>query len=544
MNKSIYINLLLMVLALFSCKEDTAPEATAPDLFLEAPSDRGRSFITLNGSVSASDQIKEVGFVVWQTGTEGGETTYKIDNFSSNRITANIKNLKAGTTYSYYMYVSNDINTKMTEEQDFTTPKTSAALVSATSVNGNTYSAQIEDTGGSNITTKGFCWSTTGKASIFDNTVLIENTGTDITAVIPELASAGSYSIRAFAQNEEGYLAYGAELKHKAEIKVEIEDSVFKKYLLDNFDTDKNGVLSTLEVLAVKKIEVSTINISSLKGIEFFINLEDLQCIGGDLVYNKEQNRWLGTGKLTSLDISKNINLKYLDCSSNKLTKINTATNTKLVEITIYGNSITDLNLSNNIDLQSVFANYNLLKALDVSKNSNLINLGFYDNKVTSLDVSNNLNLNSLVCQQNKLQALDISKNKKLSNLACDWNQLKEIDVSQNKELTYLSCWDNQLTSLDVSNNLELNVLNCDMNKLTSLDVTKNTKLTQLRCDGNYIGPELDISQNKNLVEFSAFRTGINGENPNLQIIWVWKGFDKANDAMFTKPAHATYKEK
>ncbi|MCD7851310.1 MAG: hypothetical protein LUH63_17305 [Parabacteroides sp.] len=391
MNKSIYISLLLMVLALFSCKEDTAPEATAPDLFLEAPSDRGRSFITLNGSVSTSDQIKEVGFVVWQTGTEGGETTYKIDNFSSNRITANIKNLKAGTTYSYYMYVSNDINTKMTEEQDFTTPKTSAALVSTTSVNGNTYSAQIEDTGGSNITTKGFCWSTTGKASIFDNTVLIENTGTDIIAVIPELASAGSYSIRAFAQNEEGYLAYGAELTSiNQKYSLDIPEGEFKDYLLQNFDLNHDGVISNLEAEKVEQIEISTDNIRSLDGIEYFTNLKYLSCEGGK---RNSDGSWTGRGILENIDVSKNKELIKLSCSSNLLSSIDVSHNEKLQNLELFMNNLTEINLKNNKELISLNCGNNQITKIDLRENTKLVEVFLHSNLITTIDISRNLDI-------------------------------------------------------------------------------------------------------------------------------------------------------
>lgn len=493
MNKSIYINLLLMVLALFSCKEDTAPEATAPDLFLEAPSDRGRSFITLNGSVSASDQIKEVGFVVWQTGTEGGETTYKIDNFSSNRITANIKNLKAGTTYSYYMYVSNDINTKMTEEQDFTTPKTSAALVSATSVNGNTYSAQIEDTGGSNITTKGFCWSTTGKASIFDNTILIENTGTDITAVIPELTSAGSYSIRAFAQNEEGYLAYGAELTSiNQKYSLDIPEGEFKDYLLQNFDLNHDGVISNLEAEKVEQIEISTDNIRSLDGIEYFTNLKYLSCEGGK---RNSDGGWTGRGILENIDVSKNKELIKLSCSSNLLSSIDVSQNEKLQDLELFMNNLTEINLKNNKELISLNCGNNQITKIDLRENTKLVEVFLHSNLITTIDISHNLDITILIVQSCQLKAIDVSKNVQLWHFACDNNQLSQLDLSHNEKLGWLQCEYNKLSSLDISNLTDLSYFNCT-------------------------------------------------ENPDLRTIWVWKGFDKANDDSFMKSDYMIYKEK
>lgn len=217
MNKLKYITLILLLLTAFSCEKDTKPETLAPDIQLEAPSNRGRSYITLNGMVSDLSQIKEIGFVVWKTGSDKTDK-YELPGYASNQVTVSIKNLEVGTTYSYYMYVGNDINLKKTEEQDFTTPQTSAALIGSTQKTDHTFMAAIEDNGGSAITTKGFCWSQTGRPSIFDNTVLVKENSSGITASIPELASVPSYSIRAFAQNEDGYLAYGPELNVESSI--------------------------------------------------------------------------------------------------------------------------------------------------------------------------------------------------------------------------------------------------------------------------------------------------------------------------------------
>lgn len=545
MDKLRYTILLLTALTLFSCEEDTAPDATAPDLFLEAPSDRGRSFITLNGSISAADQIKEAGFVVWKTGTEGGEITYKIEDYSNNRVTANIRDLEVGTTYSYYMYISNDINMKKSEEQDFTTPKTSAALISATSVNGNTYTAQIEDNGGSKITTKGFCWSLTGKASIFDYTVLVEDANSDITATIPELASATSYSIRAFAQNEEGYLAYGAEINYVNEdYPLNIPEGEFKNYLLQNFDLNRDGILSNAEAQKVEKIELYSDKIKSLDGIEYFTNLKHLTICGTGESYDSINNTWIGNGILETLDISKNTELIELDCSKNKLSELNVSKNKKLLRLSFGSNNLTRLDLNHNTELMLIYGNYNLLEELNIENCQKLISLSLYTNRLTHLDVSKNTNLVSLNLQMNLLKDLNINNLTELSGLYVDWNQLETLDVSNNKKLRFLQCWLNQLRVLNTRNNPLLENLYCDGNNLTSLDLTQNKELRELRCYQNNIGPELDISNNTKLEVFNAEDIPDIATNPNLRTIWVWQGFNKANNENFKKPANAIYKVK
>ena len=540
-----YILLISLAAGLSACEEDTVPEVMAPSLTLEAPSDRGRSFITLNGYISDFSQVKEAGFVLWETGTEGNETEYPLDDFSENRVQNTIKNLKAGTTYSYYLYAQNDINRATTEEQDFTTPKTSAALIGKTSINGHTYTAQIEDNGGSRITTKGFCWSTTGKASIFDNTVLVENSNSDITATIPELVSATSYSIRAFAQNEEGYLAYGTEDKYVNEdYPLNIPEGPFKNFLLKNFDLNHDGIISNTEAIKVEKIEIYADNIKSLDGIEYFTNLKSLIICGTNESYDSLNNTWVGSGILETLDISKNIELIYLDCSKNKLSELNVSKNKKLEILFLGLNNLTRLDLSQNTEIRHLYGNYNRIEELILGNKQKLIRIDLYTNRLTHLDVSKSSNIEFINVQMNQLRNLDVSNLTELTGLYVDWNQLGTLDVSKNKKLRYLQCWLNQLRVLNTTNNPLLEILYCDGNNLTSLDLTQNKELKELRCFENNIGPELDISNNTKLEIFKAEDIPNISTNPNLRTIWVWKGFNKANDENFKKPANAIYKEK
>ena len=78
-------------------------------------------------------------------------------------------------------------------------------------------------------------------------------------------------------------------------------DANFRNYLLSQ-SYGKDGILTEEEIKAITYINASNKNISSLQGIEYFTELETLYCA---------QN------KLTSLDVSKNVLLRELDCSNN-----------------------------------------------------------------------------------------------------------------------------------------------------------------------------------------------------------------------------------
>jgi hypothetical protein len=232
-------------------------------------------------------------------------------------------------------------------------------------------------------------------------------------------------------------------------------DEIFRTYLL-NQDYGTDGLLTDAEVAEVKKISVSSMDVESLKGIEFFTALTSLDC---------------GFNMITSLDVSKNTELTMLDCSFNALTSLNVSTNTALT---------------------GLYCSFNALTSLDVSTNTALTGLYCYDNQLTSLDVSTNT---------------------ALTMLYCDGNQLTSLDVSTNTALTGLFCYDNQLSSLDVSTNTALTDLFCHGNQLTSLDVSKNTLLEYLEIDRNQIkGAAMDA-----LVESLPV---ISSDNGMLRVIY------------------------
>ncbi len=138
-------------------------------------------------------------------------------------------------------------------------------------------------------------------------------------------------------------------------------DENFRNYLLEQ-DYGSDRKLTDAEIARVTSISVPSMNIRSLKGIEYFTALTELWCFDN---------------QLTSLDVSKNTALKGLYCNSNQLTS---------------------LDVSKNTALHILGCAYNLLSSLDVSKNTRLVWLWCSDNQLTSLDVSKNSALEYLKC--------------------------------------------------------------------------------------------------------------------------------------------------
>ena len=286
--------------------------------------------------------------------------------------------------------------------------------------------------------------------------------------------------------------------------------------MVENFDTDSDGEISYDEALLITRIDVITDNISSVHGIEYCLNLQDLSCHGSSAHYDSTLGRFVSSGLLSSLDVSNNTALRRLECNDNQLTSLDVSNNNALRYLGCYSNQLTSLELPNNTALQTLECYSNQLTSLDVSKNTELAWLSCDSNQLTSLDVSKNTALTTLACDNNQLTGLDVSNNTALRYLGCYSNQLTSLDVSNNTVLLDLFCSFNQLTSLDVSNNTELAWLFCDDNQLTSLDVSDNTALTDLGCSYNQL-TNLDVSNNTSL-------TYLYCDNYTMQYLFLAEG--------------------
>jgi hypothetical protein len=149
-----------------------------------------------------------------------------------------------------------------------------------------------------------------------------------------------------------------------------MDDLDFMKYCYEHFDVNGDAKVSKTEAAAVTSMYIHDSDITSLKGIGYFTNLQDLdiECHG-----------------LTSLDLSKNTNLQEL-------------------HITSYG--LTSLDLGKNTNLQKLYIGCDVLTTLDLSKNTNLQDLDISCDGLTSLDVESNLKLTHVGITSSKSMTL------------------------------------------------------------------------------------------------------------------------------------------
>ncbi|MEM6685104.1 MAG: T9SS type A sorting domain-containing protein [Bacteroidota bacterium] len=175
---------------------------------------------------------------------------------------------------------------------------------------------------------------------------------------------------------------------------------------------------------------------------------------------------------IENLILGNNTNLKQLDCANSGLTTLD-VTQLPNLEQLICG--VYD-RLFFYYPLYILDSNPNQLTSLDISQNSNLWYLNCSGNLITNLDTSAvGTSLTHVYCNNNPLNTLDVSQNTSLQILACDATNISSLDLSSISSLRTVSCSDNALTTLDISQNPNLVRLDCRDNQITELFV-KNGK--------------------------------------------------------------------
>lgn len=101
--------------------------------------------------------------------------------------------------------------------------------------------------------------------------------------------------------------AYTGSTKNVAVNAENFPDAAFRTYVLDQLDPNADGYLTPAEMAQITDIDVSSMGIKTLKGIEYFCNLTNLRC---------------SNNELTQLDLTPYPNLDALYCSNNQLTQL------------------------------------------------------------------------------------------------------------------------------------------------------------------------------------------------------------------------------
>ncbi len=289
-------------------------------------------------------------------------------------------------------------------------------------------------------------------------------------------------------------------------------DAAFCSYVSVCFDLNNDNSLSHEEIEAITDINIDPEagEISSVKGIEYFYNLESLvigfqptllaldvscnaklnrlECIQCSvstidirncpllmaLISNVEKQLFSGDGLAYYYVDSDNKSGLFFDTSTLIIT---TSAEIEINEANFpdakFRSFVTDFDSDGSGTLSDEEINGVKWINCDSKSISDLTGIEFFA-------AMTNLN-----CGDNLLTNLDLSLNNALEWLYCPDNQLVELKLGSKPALRFLRCDNNNLTAINVSNCPVLYDLICSGNKLTSLDVSNNTILWQLFCDNN-----------------------------------------------------------
>ena len=251
----------------------------------------------------------------------------------------------------------------------------------------------------------------------------------------------------------------------------------------------------------VDSLDIKSLAISDLTGIEYFTSLRYLDC---------SQN------ELEALNIENNLQLEILLADENQISQIDLSQNTLLKKVYLISNNLSEINLQFNTLIEDARFSKNNLQNIDVSGLTHLEYLLVSFNDLQSIDVSNCTNLFYLEVNRNRLTNVDISTCENLYYFYANFNQLAQIDVSHNINLGRFECMGNQLTEINVENNPKLYWVNFSFNQLTQLNLHINNLLRYVYVHDNQL-QEFDFRNGNNtiIVDFEAY------DNPNLSCIYV-----------------------
>jgi len=172
---------------------------------------------TLNGTINANNNDVTISFEWGETTAYGNTVAASPSNVSGNTntaVSADITSLTDGTTYHFRVKAVNTDGTTNGADMSFTTsgnPTVTTEVITSITDNSAVSGGNVTDDGGSSVTAKGICWSTSQNPTIADSNTN-DGTGTgSFVSNLTGLAGNTTYYVRAYATNSLG-TAYGNQL--------------------------------------------------------------------------------------------------------------------------------------------------------------------------------------------------------------------------------------------------------------------------------------------------------------------------------------------
>lgn len=315
-------------------------------------------------------------------------------------------------------------------------------------------------------------------------------------------------------------------------------NATFREFVERKCDVDGDKLLTPAELGKVEDINFSKPDknnsdqtyaddkyrqIDNFKGIEYFTNLRGVN-IGGNTA-------------VTSIDLSGCTKLTdFVGANCPKLEKAVLPEGVKEVYIYISGLKEFDAAKYPKLEILKIFNTQ--VTSIDVSKNPNLKELDLSDDKLTSgIDVTNCPELTYLNVNRTGISKLDVSKNTKLEKLYISVNDgIELVGLDKLSSLLSLEADHCGLTKIDVSKNTNLEFLKIGSNSIAAIDLTGLDRLTALSgahqiCYINLISNTFDLTQ-LSYCGFDISRMTLSEENKGVTLSGNVLTFDENTEGV------------
>jgi hypothetical protein len=219
------------------------------------------------------------------------------------------------------------------------------------------------------------------------------------------------------------------------------------------------------------------------------------------------------------LDLTTLSNLKEFYCRNQNLSSINFQGLTSLETADLFGAKVTTLDLSTNTALKYLnCSGVNLLSNLNISGISSLEYLDVSYTSLANISLVTNTGLKELICYSSKISSLNVSSNINLERLILERYSgtlltgfnFSSLNLSHMKNLKEFSCYEDvkspNLVNLDLSGCINLEILNIRKCSIQNLDLSNNIHLKDVRINNNII-QSLNLSNLSELEKLNLIGT-------------------------------------
>lgn len=360
----------------------------------------------------------------------------------------------------------------------------------------------------------------------------VEKAGIDLTEAVFKDAKFRQYLIDNFADTGDAT----PRISDTEDVKSLVIPSTYADEIKSLAGIEKLTSIQELECHAPLLTEISLKNNKALKRID--LSGCALTTITMPEAASKLMEIDLSGNALTKLKLQKYSNLETLNISDNKIATLEGLSNdTSFTTFDCSNNQFTELDLTNVPVLEELYCGGNKLKTLDVYKNIKLKVLDCSDNKILSEIIIEGaadetkpdeitvgpLSIRKLNISGCAFKYFDVSKLTKLSNYNCSHNYFEKLSLTSNTALEILDCSYNRLVGLDLSKNTKMYAsgLTCDYNQIFYIDLNDafgelpTTKIAHCKfvSDSNII--PFDTDKNRTYIGFKAEKI-VSFEEDNL----------------------------